>query len=233
MHHFVGGTSMKKRWINKNLVISILFFVVFLAVVVVTELDLIADFDSVDIVVAAEKIPKDHIIEPKDLVVQKYPRELFRKGMITNPNDIVGKRTVQMIEASAFLTKNYVDESFLRPTKEHEFFPIPNEWMAKLQGTIRRYDLVNITAVYVGKNIPGSDNLSPTWDIKKDFVFKKVPVVYVKNSKNQEVSGVQRSNDRLNGNANPADVELSLTLEQFKELEKLYLEGYRFVLSYK
>lgn len=221
--------QMKNRYFNRNLIISIFFFFLFIVTIILSETDTFRKFDSVEVVIATERIERNEIIDASKVTLFSFPRELFHKGMIVNVEDIVGKRAVHPIESNSFITNYYLDDSILKPTPEHEFFPIPPEWMLEIQGTLRRYDLVNISAVYVGEN---KEDTTQVAKVRRDYVFKDVPVAYVKGNKNQEVSNIKGTPDRLYGTTNPSTVELSLTIEQFKQLESLYHEGYRFVFSY-
>ncbi|UGB33752.1 SAF domain-containing protein [Metabacillus sp. B2-18] len=220
---------MKKR-INKNLFLGIFFFILFIAAIVVSETGVLGKINTVTVVMANTKIEKDTILSEENVILAEYPRELITDDMYRHISDVIGKTAVQTIQPSAFIDRDYLDQSLLKPTKDHEFFPIPNNWLVKLQGTIRRYDLINISAVYVGTGQDTGAVLQQ--NVKNEYVLENVPVAYVKGSRNQEVSGLTSQNDRLNGNQNAAQIELSLTLEDFKVLEKLTKEGYQFVLSY-
>lgn len=217
-----------KRLFNKQFIISVFFFLIFIGVVLANEFNLFRSFTTTEVVMAKEEIPKDTVITEEHIWTYQMPKELVTEEMFLSVDSIVGKTTTQTVRPNQYISTHAVDQSILKPTAEHEFFPIPGEWLVMIQGTLRRYDLVNISAMYLGNSENPSLN---NQQIKKDYILESIPVAYVKGSKNEEVTGVTSGEDRLYGSQNPATLQLSLTLEQFKELEQLYLNGYKFVIS--
>lgn len=223
---------MKKK-LNKSLVLSIFFFVLFVAVVVANEMNFFKRFTSIEVVVASEVIQKDTVITQEQLTTMEIPRGMETEQMLRNATDVIGKTATQMILPSQYISSVSLDQSILRPTPEHEFFSIPDAWLMDIQGTLRRYDLINISAVYVGVSNGEAANLETHKSkINNTYVLNDVPVAYVKGGRNQEVTGTTAVDNRLYGTQNPSKIELSLTLEEFKKLETLYVEGYKLVISY-
>lgn len=216
--------------INKNLIISASFFSVFLGVVAVSELDLIDEVTKVEIVLAKGSITSDERLTEKNVYMGKIPRELVTKDMIRNLDDVIGSITTTDLGENEYVTKKKLDSTILKPTPAHLTFPIPSEWVYQVQGSLRRYDLVNVVAVKTQKNT--DSNSKGIASVKNDFTFQKVPVIFVKDGKNTEVQGQNGKTDRLNGISTPSALELSLTLEQFKQMEKLFIEGYKFIFAY-
>lgn len=221
---------MKKK-VNKSLVLSIIFFFLFIIVVVAAEMHVFDRFTSVKVVVADETIEKDSIIQENQLTTMEIKKEFETDQMILNKSDVVGKTATQTILPSQYISETSLDQSILYPSSEHEFFPIPNEWLMEIQGTIRRYDLINISAVYAATGNDTNVNVS-IGKINDSYVLEDVPVAYVKGNRNQEVTSATEGDNRLYGTQNPSNIQLSLTLEEFKKLESLYLEGYKLVISY-
>ncbi|KAB2329455.1 SAF domain-containing protein [Bacillus mesophilum] len=211
---------------NKQFIISGLFFMLFVLAVVANQFDLLKGMTTTPVVMAKSTIEKDTIITEDHIWIHKMPKEMVQEGMFTHLDQVVGKTTTQIIYTNQYISTTSVDQSVLRPTAEHEFFPIPDSWLVEKQGTLRRYDLVNLAAI----TLEASEGINAR--PMTEYIFEQVPVAFIKNSRNEEVTGVTHDNDRLNGAQTPSKIELSLTLEQFKELESLYLEGYRFILSY-
>lgn len=229
---------MNKKF-NKNLFISILFFLTFVGVVVANEMNFFKAFTTVEVVVAKENLPKDTTVTSEHITKMRVPREHLTDQMIRHENDVLGQTVTENYLSSQFIFKNSLDVSMLRPTPEHEFFPIPNEWFVEIQGTLRRYDMINISAVYAGKvideeNAATSPEINPATQrkIRQGYVLEEVPVAYVKGGKNAEVTNLTADDKRLYGSQNPSSIELSLTLEEFKSLEALFLNGYKFIISY-
>lgn len=220
-----------KRKFNKSLMISILFFMLFVAVVVANEMNFFKRFTSIEVVVASEVIQKDTIITEEMLTTMEIKRGMVTEQMLRKSTDIVGRTSTQLILPSQYISSVALDQSILRPTNEHEFFSIPDSWLMDIQGTIRRYDLINLSAVYVGngKDIPLEVAKS---NINNQFVLEDVPVAFVKSNGNKEVTSTTVVDNRLYGTQSPSTIEMSLTLEQFKQLESLVLEGYRIAISY-
>lgn len=223
---------MRKK-LNKSLFLSIFFFALFVLVVIANEMNFFKSFTSIEVVVATEVIPKDTVITEDLLTTMEVPKGMETEKMLRHSADVVGKTTTQMLLPSQYISSVYLDNEVLRPTPNHEFFPIPNSWLIDIQGTLRRYDLINISAIYVGK---GDNQQVSAAELKakiqKDHVLKEVPVAYVKTGKNSEVTNVTNDDTRLYGSDTPSDLELSLTLEQFKTLETLYQDGYKLIISY-
>ncbi|WP_282155751.1 SAF domain-containing protein [Cytobacillus gottheilii] len=217
---------MRRKWFNKQLVISLLFFFAFIGAVVVNELNLLKKFTTTPVVMAAGAIDKDTMITEDMIYIQQMPKELVTQQMFHAAGDVVGKTATQLILPNQYVAPVALDNSILRPTAEHEFFPIPDSWLVGIQGTLRRYDIVNISAV-----LASNDN-AVTRNIKGNYVLEEVPVAYVKDSRNGEVTGATNNNDRLNETSRPSSVQLSLKLEDFKVLEQLVLDGYRLIISY-
>lgn len=224
-----------KRFLNKQYILSVFFFLLFIGVFVINQFDLLKGYKTVEIVVAKEVIEKDTVITKDDLMMYPYDREVVQNDMYRQMDEIIGKTTTQKILPVQYVSSQAVDPSILKPTKEHEFFPIPDAWLIQLQGTLRRYDLINISAVYAEEDSQETEalTLTKTELIQKDYILQDVPVAFVKSSRNEEVTGIGKGNDRLNGNQNASNIELSLTIKEFKDLEELFLKGYKFVLSYK
>lgn len=220
-----------KRKINKSLLISIFFFMLFVAVVVANEMNFFKHFTSVEVVVAKEIIQKDTLITEEHLTTMEIKRGMVTEQMLRNSNDVVGRTSTQMILPSQYISSVALDQSILRPTPDHEFFPIPDSWLMEIQGTIRRYDLINLSAIYVGNGKEEALEVAKS-NIKNEFILEEVPVAFVKSSRNQEVTSTTVVDNRLYGTQSPSTIELSLTLEDFKKLEGLVLEGYRIVISY-
>ncbi len=224
---------MRNKKFNKQLFFSIFFFLLFIGAVVVNEMDLLKKYTSVPVVMAKDAIDKDTTITEDMVYIYDMPREFVLSSMFSDPSEVIGKTATQLIMPNQYVSPLSLDTSVLRPTEEHEFFPIPDEWLVDIQGTLRRYDLINISAVYDLKNKDEEVDISKYLEkIKKETVLDDVPVVYVKGGKNDEVTGVAVNDDRLNGTASPSSIQLSLTLEEFKTLEAHVMEGYRFVLSH-
>lgn len=221
-----------KKIVNKQFILSLFFFSLFIGVFVIDQFGVFDRFTTVEVVVASHEIDKDIVITEDDLTYMPIDREKLQKGMYFDKQDVIGKVSTQVINPIEYISEKHFDMGILRPTVEHEYFPIPDSWLVEIQGTLRRYDLVNISAVYVeGKS--QENLLSPETMMINDYVLTDVPVVFVKSQNNEEVRGTTTDEERLNGTATPSSIELSLTLEQFKQLEKLYNEGYQFILSYK
>lgn len=222
-----------KRKFNKNLFISIFFFLLFVGIVAATELNFFKAFTTVEVVVAAEDLQTDKVLTEDDVTIMRISREYVNDGMLRNVNQVIGKTTTQTVLASQFISTATLDTSIIRPTADHEFFPIPDDWLMDIQGTLRRYDLVNISTIFVGKVEGAADNSGALRArIQDEFVLEEVPVAYVRGGKNQEVTNITPDDKRLYGSQMPSGLELSLTLEEFKELEALYLEGYKLIISY-
>lgn len=215
---------------NKQLFFSVFFFLLFLGAVAANELDLVKSLTTTEVVMAKEIIEKDTVITDENVWLFQMPNELVSEEMFRNVNDVVGKTATQIILPSQYISSKALDQSVLRPTAEHEFFPIPSAWLIDIQGTLRRYDQVNISAIYSGKQDATEVAFNSSL-IKSEYILEQVPVAYVKGSRNEEVTGIQSGDDRLYGTQNPSNIQLSLTLEDFKTLEKLYMEGYKFVIS--
>ncbi|MFS0783395.1 hypothetical protein [Bacillus sp. 1P06AnD] len=223
---------MKKKKLNRQLLFSVFFFVLFIGAVLANELDLFKSFTTTQVVMAKDVIEKDTPIKREQVWIFQMPKELVTDEMYRSVDDVIGKTATQVIQANQFISIKALDHSKLRPSPDYEFFSIPNDWVVEIPGTLRRYDEVNISALYSGKQSSKTEGDSNTAVIKDDYVLEDVVVAYVKGSKNDEVTGTQPGDDRLFGSQNPSTIQLSMTLSQFKDLEKLYLEGYRFVLSY-
>ncbi len=230
-----------KRWNKKNALLSIVFFTLFVSTVVISELDVLGQIDSIDVVVANDAIRKDAIIQKEDVSVKSFPRELYHEGMITDPKQVIGKRTTQSVAPSSFISGIFLDHGQLRPTENHKFFPIPNSWLMQLQGTLRRYDKINILAVpVIEERKEGEENYNKAsrnfsqneQGEDSKYILKEVPVAYVKSTQNKEVIGRKYSDDRINANANPSQIQLSLTPEQYLKLSEIHEEGFKFVFSY-
>lgn len=250
--HEYGGECMTRKF-NKNHFIALVCFSLFIGAVIVQEMNVFGDLDSVDVVVAKHQLDKDTLIEEEDLVIKSVPREMYHENMIKKKEEIVGNRTIQTLDTSSFISPKYLYNGQLLPTDAHDIFPIPNKWLLELQGTLRRYDEVNIKAVHnknVAQNkqaIDGEEDLLSEDELREQvdqnnanneenvnegkYIFTKVPVAYVKNTQNGEVTGANFTDDRLNGTSAPAEIELSLTPDQFDKLSQLNQAGYEFILS--
>ncbi len=219
----IGGLSVRR--INKFFVFSILFLGIYIFSFLSIQLDWF-DVEKAQVIRVKDGIPSNSVITENNVFVGEISRQYLTDSMATTLDEVVGKRAVHDIDRNMAIVKRDLDAAFLRPTNQHQYYPIPSDWLLTIQGTIRRFDLVNVTPVLDSKAV---DNNAL---IQNEAVLEDVPVAFVKNSKNREVKGLSGSRNRLNGNSNPEELELSLLPADFKKLERLRLEGYKFVLSY-
>lgn len=211
--------------INKYLVLGISFFLLFISSFIVIQMDLLGGIRSTQVVLAKDDIPRDKVLTNDDIFLGNIPSELVTDGMVRNPKEVIGKLVTDEIGKNMFIVHSKLEEAVIKPTEEHKIFLIPSGWIAEIQGTIRRYDLINIHAIV---DISKKEEILISQ--KNEAILKSVPIAYIKDRKNSEVQDVEES-ERLKGSARPAQIELSLTDEQFAQLEKLYIEGYKFVFS--
>lgn len=137
---------MKKQWIIRG--VGILLFLFFVGYLYVYESYLHGTFNSKEVILAKDKIEVGtHITEAninEILHVVPYPRELITDAMITDPSTLLNKRTVSVIEANDYFSKDKLDESKLKETKDHRFFSIPSKWIESVPGSLRRLDEVDV-----------------------------------------------------------------------------------------
>ena len=214
---------------NKKIFLSIAFFLIYITSFLAMELDWL-ETDMVEVVMSKKDIKANTIIDDNNVYIGEVKREYFTESMVTDPVTVLGKRATEDIAKNTKMRNSYLDAAMLRPSKDHEFFPIPSSWLLTIQGTLRRYDQVNVTAVYTDYGLDEEEEIETP--IKGKFVLEDIPVAYVKSNKNKEVTGVNANQNRLNGQYNPEELELSMTLDQYKKLESLVSDGYKFVLSY-
>lgn len=223
---------MGRRWLNKYLVFGLIYFTLFIGVVLAVEFKVFGEWDTFEVVRAKDDIEPGTVITKDHIYTDRWDIKYKTDAMIVKESDIIGLRLMDKAEKNSFFTKDMFDEAFLKPTDEHQYFPIPNKWIIDLQGSLRRYDIVDIIAVkesIENSEVPPEAQLHK---IEKKPIIEDVPIVYLKNSRNSEVEGEQGLDDRLNSKSTPSNIELSLTLEQFKILEEYYLKGYRFIFAY-
>lgn len=213
--------------LNKNLILGLVFFILFIGVAIVIQKDVLGGYKNVDVYIATRDILPNEKVTTSDLKIFSLERELRTDDMIFRPSDVVGKAATTKIPENSFVTYSALDEEVLWPTENHSFYPIPNEWILHIQGSVRRYDQVNVIAVPERSNDP-----TVQLPIISEPILQSVPVVFVKNNSNKEVLNEEGDDNRLLGTSRPTQIELSLTLDQFKRLEKTYMDGYSFVFSY-
>lgn len=267
--------------INKNLILFVVFFALYVVTFLAIEMDWF-NTKNVKVVMANKALPSDTVLTKENLYIGKVDIEHYSDSMITDIESVLGKRLTIDAESNMVMRMRYVDEGLLKPTEDHQVFPIPDKWILEIQGSLRRYDLINVTAVLTDKdkliqtsfnNQPintnsntnsneenedeseGGDNtgesnntqteenfalselqeelgISEFDAIIDDYVLQDVPTVFVKDGNNTEVRGTNGHIDRINGQNTPRQIELSLTMAEFKLLEKLVANGYQFIFSY-
>ncbi|KNZ41638.1 Flp pilus assembly protein CpaB [Acetobacterium bakii] len=110
--------------------------------------------ETVSIVVALEKIPKSTIIQPNMITVKQFPAEALHELATGNPEDIIGRITLESIEANEpILSTRLIDSSqdnnglsFSIP-QDYRAITIQTDEVSGVAGYINIGDRVDILAV--------------------------------------------------------------------------------------
>jgi len=192
-------------------------------------------FSSQNIVVATDEIPVDSIIEEEHITVQKIPNEYVTEEMIKDPEELLGKRTITVIEKFDSFSKNKVGDPSLKKNKDEFFFSIPSSWIESVPGSLRRLDTVDL---WLSKPEGENKKSDETNTIEDEIGNASTPiasdliVAFIKNSQNTEVQGAEEKTDRLDGNSSPSQIEVLMKKDDFSKLNAAVTQGYKLIVSY-
>lgn len=212
---------------NKKAVIASLAFVISIALVAAlyyVDHAYATQINIEEIVVAKTFIPANTVLAKEHLVIKKYPKIAITDEMRRTEAELVGLETNVPIGKDNVIYIWQTSKQSLNPKDNEIIVKIPKDYLLSVPGSLRRGDMVTITA-----NDP---------DSKESFVvFDNIRVAYVKQGANAEVVSVQQPNAqgvvsptsnkeayeqyRFNASGVVADIELLLTLEQWKVLDEL------------
>ena len=205
-----------------------------------------------DVVVAKEPFKKGHVVKAEDLTYIKVEKNQLAKGVLLDPNEVVGKQANHFIPQFAQMDRSYLSESGL-VLEEGEFVAqIPVEWTLSIPDTLRRGDdIIMYSALYDAELLK---NLQPkttaTSNSQKDNTatsssgtnsaatsssgleeLLQTKVAYVKDGANREVISVSNG-DRIDGSSRIGSVEIITTPEEFKEIESKINSGHKLIIMY-
>lgn len=184
-----------------------------------------------NVVFAANSIERGQAITPADIVVKKMPIELVPEDAEFNPNDVIGFEAAHPISAGSPIVTTALDKEQLLPGEDQMIVPIPDEWIYAYPGSLRRKDRVTI---YAMPKKPESLIASENVDVKGlERLLTDIPVVYVKDSGNQEVKPTNNEDPRLDASGYARQLEVLLTEKQLSLLQNYVQRGYTFVFTYR
>ncbi|MDD4566037.1 MAG: SAF domain-containing protein [Eubacteriales bacterium] len=187
-----------------------------------------------DVIVFKEDIGDRKIVTRDMLGLLKLERKTLPEGVITEPGKIIGKETLTFLPSKIPLSEKFFADPELTSGNGKYVFKIPEKWVYSFPQTLRRGDEIYIYLIRDTESQSAIGNESrpepdQTYDITKPILEAKV--VYVKDNANREV--VNTGNNRYDGSATLAQIEIIVTQESYNLLRDSYINGYQFNLMYQ
>jgi hypothetical protein len=236
-------------------IIGMLLFVVLFGTILFWETYGREKFLYKDIVVLKHDIRRGVVINENMLTTEKIEATKINKETIIDINEVKGKVTRHFIPSTSPLHPLYFEDTSILTEKGTKIVKIPNEWVASVPDSLRRYDKISIYAVKDIQNKEIQYNLNGTQNIENKQVnynlsgtisthkageinasmlpgniILNTVAAYVKDTNNREVTSTD--NDRLNGTGKIGSVEIYLKPEQLKILEDSFEIGNKFIILY-
>lgn len=190
-------------------------------------------------------------ITSDQLIVEKRKRANMIEGAVSPSeiNEIVGKDAAMLMLGNSIVSKEYIDFDNLVPDSEkgEAIRPIPNDWIYAKPGSLRRKDRIDIylwepepKETMEGFRSPEEmlrqENVKTETNILqgKQPLLIDVPVIYAKDSSNQEVINQTNNKDesRLNASGEISFLEVNLNEDDFGILSSAVKSGYKLYITY-
>lgn len=207
--------------------IAILLLLLFFGYIFVYESFLRDLINKEEVVVATRDIEYNDIITEDDVTIQSIERDRVTNDMFRSLSQVVGQRAVSYIPQYGSITPKMIDSAELITGEDERFLSIPGRWIESIPGSLRRLDVIDIWLV----NYDNEDS-TVRFSTTEPFLTDKV-VAYVKNARNNEVTGLENPNDRLDAESSLQDLEIIATQEEINNLKEAYENGYRIIVTYK
>lgn len=158
------------------------------------------------------------------------------EGAIVEKEKIIGKYSVHYIPKYSQLALAYFKDDTTNIKEEDCYiFTIPADWIITFPNSLRRGDTIYFYPVKImsekeeeNKSFTSLDNIKIT--NQSDLLKSKV--AYLKDSGNREVVNTA-GEDRYDGSANIASIEIITTYEGVSYLQGLADNNYKFIILYK
>lgn len=180
------------------------------------------------IVVAKEEIAENQVITTEMLTMMSVPNDLVPSGAIFDPKEVAGKSAIISVGTGTMLTRSMVDIYGVHPGEGEVIFPIPKEAIYAVNGSLRKNDVVDISLLLEGKQVPRTpeDHVEATMLRTVKPIIRKARVVYARTEDNQSVKDTEKgdTNQRETATGRVAAVEILVTEEErdmiISEIEK-------------
>lgn len=196
--------------------------------------------DTKSVVVAKVQILPHQEIQEGDVEIKKLKIDYVIPGAMGDPDQIIGKEALQLIEAGDQFTSNRIDKTAMLRQPGASIYEVPDEWLLSVPGSLRRLDRIKIKAVKVTK---GAQIQADTGEVVPEdnsynntILLENVVVAYYKDNNSNEVLNAS-SNDNPNlrefSTTRGRKLELELTDEQLNLLADVYHKNYQFIVGYQ
>ncbi len=222
------------------------FLGIFLIIVVLTGIYFWEDMGRENlmyqrVIVLKEDVKKNTIIKKDMLGTMKIDKTTLIKGTITDPDQIIGKETLNYIPRGLQLTEMFFEDPELATGDGKFIFSIPDNWVYSYPQSLRRGDTVYLYPVIDKKNIDSNTVIdmetpietAPDVPVVTPIVIAKV--AYAKDNSNREVEDADlgsAGNKRLNGTSVVGTIELVVDDNEYKKLLQSYNDGYSLLILY-
>lgn len=104
-------------------------------------------FFSEQVVKLKNSMGRNQIVTNDSWYYDKIPKSTLIEGVITNPDEIVGKSVTEYIPYNAQLSPTYFELPELITDKNHLTMKIPNDWIYSIPNTLRSRDKIVLKEV--------------------------------------------------------------------------------------
>ncbi|WP_152908966.1 SAF domain-containing protein [Thermincola ferriacetica] len=205
--------------------------------------------NTVPVLVAARHIPKGSDLNPQDVSQVRARLETVPSGAVWDLRALAGKAAAVNIPKGMILADSLLDDAAIVLKPGQIYAPVPGQWIFAVPGSLRQKDIVSIYTVPAKaaetRSIPGLTGENrysgiANTDLETGVmqyvyggpVLQGVAVAHVKDSANREVKPVDQSRQRDDATGTIAQVELVLTNDQYRVLQRKALEGNKFIFTY-
>lgn len=183
-----------------------------------------------DIIVFKEDIGERTVVTRDMLGRLKLESSTLPVGVITDPELVIGKETKTFLPSIMPLSEKFFSDPELTAGGDRYVFKIPEQWVYSFPQTLRRGDEIYLYPFRDPEDPPtGESGPVQTYDTGKPILSARVG--FVKDNANREV--VNTGDNRYDGSATLAQIEIIATEDSYNQLREAYESGYRFNLMYQ
>lgn len=179
------------------------------------------------IIKASRTIEQHQVITKEDLTISNVAANEYIEGSMEYVDEIIGVESNTIIPTGMAIHRSHLDFDGTVPNNDEGIYPIPNQWITAIPGSLRSKDHIYI---YIfPANGEGEETVENLLPMATKLFQEEIKVAFIRDRGNQTIKGVGGQSDRADGTAVPSDSELILSEKQFETITKKIQEGYKLI----